>query len=74
MIGTALAGACIAVGNVLLPGLVKRDFPDKAALMTGWYTMALCAGAASAAGLTLPLEHALGGSLNGATPAVSLGA
>lgn len=65
-IGTALAGACIAVGNVLLPGLVKRDFPDRAALMTGCYTMALCAGAAAAAGLTLPIEHALGGSLEGA--------
>ena len=65
-LGTALAGGCIAVGNVLLPGLVKRDFPDRAALMTGCYTMALCAGAASAAGLTLPVEHALGGSLDGA--------
>ena len=71
-LGTALAGAAIAVGNVLLPGLVKRDFPDKAALMTGWYTMALCAGAAGAAGLTLPLEHALGGSLNGALAAWAL--
>lgn len=73
--GTALAGACIAVGNVLLPGLVKRDFAERAALMTGFYTMALCAGAASAAGLTLPIEHALGGSFEGAlavwaTPAV----
>lgn len=65
-LGTALAGGCIAVGNVLLPGLVKRDFPDRAALMTGCYTMALCAGAASAAGLTLPVEHLLGGSLGGA--------
>lgn len=64
--GTALAGAAIAVGNVLLPGLVKRDFATNAALMTGLYTMALCAGAASAAGLTLPIEHALGGSLQGA--------
>ncbi|WP_429931093.1 CynX/NimT family MFS transporter [Agrobacterium vitis] len=61
--GTALAGACIAVGNVLLPGLVKRDFPDRAALMTGFYTMALCGGAAAAAGLTLPIEAASGGSL-----------
>lgn len=68
-VGTALAGACIAIGNVLLPGLVKRDFPDKAALMTGFYTMALCAGAAGAAGLTLPIETALGGSL-GATLAI----
>jgi CP family cyanate transporter-like MFS transporter len=65
-LGTSLAGACIAVGNVLLPGLVKRDFPDRAALMTGWYTMALCAGAAGAAGLTLPLKQALGLSLGGA--------
>ena len=58
--GTALAGAAIAVGNVLLPGLVKRDFAANTALMTGLYTMALCAGAASAAGLTLPIEHASG--------------
>jgi len=62
-VGTALAGGCIAVGNVLLPGLVKRDFADRAALMTGFYTMALCAGAASAAGLTLPAERLLGSSL-----------
>jgi MFS transporter, CP family, cyanate transporter len=78
-VGTALAGACIAVGNVLLPGLVKRDFPKRAALMTGLYTMALCAGAAGAAGLTLPLETALGGSMNGALavwalPALFVGA
>jgi CP family cyanate transporter-like MFS transporter len=63
-LGTAIAGGCIAVGNVLLPGLVKRDFADKAALMTGFYTMALCASAASAAGLTLPAERLLGGSLD----------
>ncbi|MBB3234565.1 CynX/NimT family MFS transporter [Phyllobacterium endophyticum] len=60
--GTALAGACIAVGNVLLPGLVKRDFASRTGMMTGLYTMALCAGAASAAGLTVPLKHALGDS------------
>jgi len=77
-LGTALTGACIAVGNVLLPGLVKRDFPDKAALVTGWYTMALCAGAAGGAGLTIPLQSVLGGSVNGAlavwaVPAVVVG-
>ncbi len=65
-LGTALAGACIAVSNVLLPGLVKRDFSDRAALMTGWYTMALCAGAAGAAGLTLPIKQSLGLPLGGA--------
>jgi MFS transporter, CP family, cyanate transporter len=61
-LGTALAGACIATGNVLLPGLVKRDFASRTGLMTGLYTMALCAGAASAAGFTLPLQRMLGGS------------
>jgi CP family cyanate transporter-like MFS transporter len=58
--GSALAGACIAVGNVLLPALVKRDFAHHAATMTGFYTMALCGGAAAAAALTLPLAHAFG--------------
>ncbi|MET3588222.1 CP family cyanate transporter-like MFS transporter [Pseudorhizobium tarimense] len=71
-LGTAIAGACIAVGNVLLPGLVKRDFPDRTALLTGLYTMALCGGAAGAAGLTLPIEHALGGSLGLALSAWAL--
>ena len=66
--GPALfAGQILAMGgigfiNVLLPGLVKRDFPDRVALMTGLYTMALCAGAAVAAGATVPLAAAFGGS------------
>ncbi|MGB3288994.1 MAG: MFS transporter [Burkholderiaceae bacterium] len=61
-IGTALGGAAIATGNVLLPSVVKRDFPKQAALMTGLYTMALCGGAASAAALTLPIARYFGDS------------
>lgn len=68
-VATFLAGAAIAIGNVLLPGLVKRDFADKAAMMTGLYTMALCAGSAAAAGFTLPIEHLLTGSWSGALAA-----
>jgi MFS transporter, CP family, cyanate transporter len=60
--GQILAMAGIGVINVLLPGLVKRDFPDRVALMTGLYTMALCSGAAAAAGATVPLVAAFGGS------------
>ncbi len=60
--GSALAGAAIAVGNVLLPSLVKRDFANHAATMTGLYTMTLCGGAAVAAAFTLPITHALGNS------------
>ncbi|MFN7169407.1 MAG: CynX/NimT family MFS transporter [Pannonibacter sp.] len=71
-LGTAIAGACIAVGNVLLPGVVKRDFPDRTALMTGLYTMALCGGAAGAAGLTLPLKAGVGNSLGAALAAWAL--
>ena len=56
-LGTALAGAAIATGNVLLPSVVKRDFSGQTALMTGLYTMALCGGAASAAAFTLPVAH-----------------
>ena len=59
-LGTGLAGAGIALGNVLLPSLVKRDFPDRAALMTGLYTMSLVGGAALAAAVTLPLTRSLG--------------
>jgi len=54
---SALAGAGIAVGNVLLPGLVKRDFPTRAAMMTGLYTLAVCAGASSSTAFTVPLER-----------------
>ncbi|CAN5605276.1 MFS transporter [soil metagenome] len=63
-VATAVAGIGIAISNVLLSALVKRDFGGHAALMMGLYTMAVCAGAAGGAGLTVPLEHALGGHWN----------
>ena len=59
-IASAMAAGAIAVGNVLLPGLVKRDFAAQAGPMTGLYTMAVCAGAAGAAGITLPLAQWFG--------------
>lgn len=59
-LGSALAGAGIAMGNVLLPSVVKRDFSDRVALMTGLFTMSLCGGAAAAAAFTVPLTQ-LGG-------------
>ncbi len=56
--GTLIGGASIGIIGVLLPGIVKREFPDKADIMTGVYTMALCLGAALAAGATVPLARA----------------
>jgi CP family cyanate transporter-like MFS transporter len=58
---SALALAGIAVGNVLLPVVVKRYFPDRVGTMTGLYSMAVSVGTAVAAATTVPLDHALGG-------------
>ncbi|VFB18083.1 cyanate transport system protein [Pseudomonas fragi] len=58
--GSILAGASIGVIGVLLPGIIKRDFAGHAGTMTGVYTMALCLGAALAAGATVPLSESLG--------------
>ncbi|WP_296259410.1 MULTISPECIES: CynX/NimT family MFS transporter [unclassified Pseudomonas] len=55
--GSIMAGASIGIIGVLLPGIVKRDFAKQAGTMTGVYTMALCLGAAVAAGSTVPLSH-----------------
>lgn len=60
LLGTLAGGAGLGVAGVLLPGLVKHHFPRNISLMTGMYTMALSAGAAGAAGLTVPLAKWLG--------------
>jgi MFS transporter, CP family, cyanate transporter len=56
-LGSLMAGASIGIIGVLLPGIVKRDFPQHAGTLTGVYTMALCLGAAMAAGATVPLTR-----------------
>ena len=58
--GTILAGAAIGILGTLLPALVKRELADKADLMTGVYTMALCLGGALGAGLSIPLADFFG--------------
>lgn len=40
-IGTAVIGCSIALGNVLLPGLIKRDFSQHVARMTGAYSLTM---------------------------------
>ncbi|MFJ9577816.1 CynX/NimT family MFS transporter [Streptomyces sp. NPDC101191] len=59
--GGVLVGTAIALLNVLMPGLIKRDFPDRAASMTSVYTGAMIAGATLVAASSVPLERALGG-------------
>ncbi|MGC3874992.1 MFS transporter [Halomonas sp. GXIMD04776] len=59
-LGTLMAGAAIGIAGTLLPGLVKRELPQGADVVTGVYTMALCLGGALGAGLTVPLSNWLG--------------
>jgi CP family cyanate transporter-like MFS transporter len=59
---TALALAGVAVSNVLIPVVIKRYFPERVGPMIGLYSMALSAGTALAAAVTVPLTSALGGS------------
>ena len=56
--GVALLGG--AVGNVLLPSLVKRHFPDRIGPMTAVYTTALAVGLTAAAAGAVPLAQAVG--------------
>ncbi|HWL46341.1 MAG TPA: MFS transporter [Sphingomonadaceae bacterium] len=56
-LGTLLLGVGIAVGNVLLPSLVKRDFPNNIATLTAAYVVAMGVAAAIASALVVPLER-----------------
>ncbi|MUG88535.1 MFS transporter [Paenibacillus timonensis] len=55
--GTALIGIAIAIGNVLLPGLIKRDFPQQVGLMTSLFTTCLTFWAAISSGISVPLSQ-----------------
>ncbi|AXI78700.1 CynX/NimT family MFS transporter [Peterkaempfera bronchialis] len=59
--GCVVIGVAISVLNVAMPSLIKREFPDRAAAMTGVYSTAMLVGATLAAAVSVPLERALGG-------------
>lgn len=58
--GTTVAGAAIAVGNVVVPALIKRDFAHHLGLLTALYSMAVSGGSALTAALIIPVQNALG--------------
>ncbi|HWM04213.1 MAG TPA: MFS transporter [Actinophytocola sp.] len=60
-VGTVLLGAAIAIGNVLLPAMIKRDFPDHIGAVTGIYTAVIGVVASTAAGVAVPLAGVLPG-------------
>ncbi len=56
--GTVLLGIAVAILNVLLPALVKREYPGRVGRLTGLYTAVQSAVAAVAAGLAVPIANA----------------
>lgn len=55
--GTILIGTGIALGNVLLPGLLKRDFSANMASMTGAYSITMGAAGAVGSAIIIPLTQ-----------------
>jgi MFS transporter, CP family, cyanate transporter len=53
--GTLLVGLGIAIGNVLLPAVVKERFPKKFGLMTSVYSTSMGLIASLASGISVPL-------------------
>jgi CP family cyanate transporter-like MFS transporter len=63
--GSALLASAIAIGNVLVPGLIKRDFPDKVGVMTSVFAVSMALSAALATGIVVPLAAVLPGGWRG---------
>ncbi len=61
LLGTIAAGLSIAIANVLLPTIVRIQFPNRVALVTGAYTTLLAISASLAAAAAVPSSLWLGG-------------
>lgn len=59
-LGTTILGVGVALGNVLLPAIAKRDFPHRSGPITSLYSSTMGLGATAAAGLSVPLAAILG--------------
>jgi CP family cyanate transporter-like MFS transporter len=56
-LGTALVGCGIAFNNVLLPGLLRRDFPAQLTLVTALFTMVMVTCGGLGSGIAIPLAN-----------------
>lgn len=57
LFGTLVIGAGIAIANVLLPSLLKRDFPTKVATLTAVYVLSMGIGSAISSALAVPMSN-----------------
>ncbi len=56
--GTVIIGLGIGVNNVLLPGVIKSEFPDRIGPMTGLYSTFMAAFATISGGISVPIAQA----------------
>lgn len=59
-LGTLIIGAGLAILNVILPSLIKADFPHQIGLVTGIYGTVMAAFAGIASGCSIPLSENFG--------------
>ena len=59
-IGTAIIGVGIAIGNVIIPGIIKLYFSERVGFVTSIYTSGMCIFAAVGAGVSIPLAKGVG--------------
>lgn len=60
LLGTVVIGSAMAVGNVLLPVVARRDFPAHVPSITGYYIAVQSVVAGVASGLAVPVAEATG--------------
>jgi MFS transporter, CP family, cyanate transporter len=70
--GTIVAGAAIALMNVLLPSLVKRRMPERAGVVIGLYLLMLSGGAILGSLLAVPVFTAAGAGQTSGSAAVRI--
>ena len=58
-IGTLVIGVGIAIGNVVVPALIKLYFPHRVGLVTSIYTTGMCLFAAVGAGIAVPMAQGM---------------
>lgn len=64
-LGTVLIGIALAIANVLMPAVIKRDFGSRVPLLMGVYTALLGGVGAVASGVVVPISEAAGGGADG---------
>src|SRR5690625_2694360 len=60
LIGTGILGIGLALGNVLLPGIITERLPGSVGLLTAIYSAILAVGAAVASGISVALSEGTG--------------